>query len=209
MRRSSWMPRSPPPARPVPVSSRAYPSIHRHETLGQPALSRHGSVDVRAGGFDVVDRPKPDRALVALLSTTDRPDLRWRFTDERPDMTDATTTARVDAWLWAVRVYKTRSAATTACRAGHVRVNGERAKAAQPVRPGDELRVRIQGFDRILVVKKTIAKRVGAALVAESVDEPHSPTALERKHAVRAGTRSRCRTPHQARSPRHREARGH
>ena len=90
-------------------------------------------------------------------------------------MTDAATTARVDAWLWAVRVYKTRSAATTACRAGHVRVNGERVKAAQPVRPGDELRVRIQGFDRILVVKKTIAKRVGAALVAESVDDRTPP----------------------------------
>jgi len=90
-------------------------------------------------------------------------------------MTDATTTARVDAWLWAVRVYKTRSAATTACRAGHVRVNGERAKAAQPVRPGDELRVRIQGFDRILVVKKTIAKRVGAALVAEALDDRTPP----------------------------------
>lgn len=90
-------------------------------------------------------------------------------------MTDATTSARVDAWLWAVRVYKTRSAATTACRAGHVRVNGERAKAAQPVRPGDELRVRIQGFDRILVVKKPIAKRVGAALVAESVDDRTPP----------------------------------
>jgi len=90
-------------------------------------------------------------------------------------MTDATTTARVDAWLWAVRVYKTRSAATTACRAGHVRVNGERAKAAQPVRPGDELRVRIQGFDRILVVKKTIAKRVGAALLAEALDDRTPP----------------------------------
>ncbi|KQT74524.1 RNA-binding S4 domain-containing protein [Microbacterium sp. Leaf436] len=90
-------------------------------------------------------------------------------------MTDAPTSARVDAWLWAVRVYKTRSAATSACRAGHVRVNGDRAKAAQPVRPGDELRVRVQGFDRILVVKKTIAKRVGAALVAESVDDRTPP----------------------------------
>ncbi|MEZ3160960.1 RNA-binding S4 domain-containing protein [Microbacterium sp. BWT-B31] len=80
-------------------------------------------------------------------------------------------TARVDAWLWAIRVYKTRTAATDACRAGHVRVNGERAKPAQPVRPGDELRVRIHGFDRILVVRQPIAKRVGAALVAASVED--------------------------------------
>jgi ribosome-associated heat shock protein Hsp15 len=84
-------------------------------------------------------------------------------------------TARVDAWLWAVRVYKTRSAATTACRAGHVRVNGDRAKAAQPVKPGDELRVRIAGFDRILVVKQPISKRVGAALAAAAVDDRTPP----------------------------------
>lgn len=88
-------------------------------------------------------------------------------------MTDAS--ARVDSWLWAVRVYKTRSAATTACRAGHVRVNGDRAKAAQPVRPGDELRVRISGFDRILVVRKTITKRVGAALAAEAMEDRTPP----------------------------------
>jgi len=90
-------------------------------------------------------------------------------------VTGEQSSARVDAWLWAVRVYKTRSAATTACRAGHVRVNGERAKAAQPVRPGYELRVRISGFDRILVVKKPIAKRIGAALVAEAAEERTPP----------------------------------
>ena len=83
--------------------------------------------------------------------------------------------ARVDAWLWAVRVYKTRSAATTACRAGHVRVNGDRAKAAQPVRPGDELRVRIAGFDRILVVRQPISKRVGAVLAAAAVEDRTPP----------------------------------
>ncbi|TDN93255.1 RNA-binding S4 domain-containing protein [Microbacterium sp. BK668] len=90
-------------------------------------------------------------------------------------MTAGSTSARVDAWLWAVRVYKTRSAATTACRAGHVRVNGERAKAAQPVRPGDELRVRIAGFDRILVVKQPITKRVGAAVAAEAMEDKTPP----------------------------------
>lgn len=79
--------------------------------------------------------------------------------------------ARVDSWLWAVRVYKTRSAATTACRAGHVRVNGEKAKAAQAIRPGDELRVRIAGFDRLLVVRQLITKRVGAPLAALAMED--------------------------------------
>ena len=77
-----------------------------------------------------------------------------------------TESARVDAWLWAVRVTKTRSAATAATRAGHVRVNGERAKAAQQVKPGDEVRVRVNGFDRILIVNQTIVKRVSPALAA-------------------------------------------
>ena len=85
---------------------------------------------------------------------------------------------RIDAWLWAVRVYKTRSAATTACRAGHVRVGGEKAKAAQAVRIGDEIRVRIAGFDRILVVRQLLTKRVGApvaALAAEDRTPPREP----------------------------------
>lgn len=97
---------------------------------------------------------------------------------------------RVDAWLWAVRVYKTRSAATTACRAGHVRVNGDRAKAAQPVRPGDELRVRINGFDRILIVKQPISKRVGAAVAAEAAED-RTPPPPPREFAGVIATRDR------------------
>ena len=74
---------------------------------------------------------------------------------------------RIDSWLWAARVYKTRSLATAACRAGHVKLNGDRVKAAQPVRPGDEVRARISGFDRILTVQKIGAKRGSAAVAAE------------------------------------------
>ena len=77
-------------------------------------------------------------------------------------MMDAMKPVRVDSWLWAIRIYKTRSAATTACRAGHVRIGGERTKAAQTVKPGDEVRVRMSGIDRILIVKQTLSKRVGA-----------------------------------------------
>lgn len=84
---------------------------------------------------------------------------------------------RVDAWLWAVRVYKTRTLATTACRAGHVRVNGDRAKASQSVRPGDELRVRIAGFDRILVVRELLTKRAGAPQAAAAMEDRTPPAA--------------------------------
>ncbi|GAA2223740.1 hypothetical protein GCM10009851_03710 [Herbiconiux moechotypicola] len=74
---------------------------------------------------------------------------------------------RLDSWLWAARVYKTRTLATTACRAGHVRLNGERAKAAQAVRPGDEVRARISGFDRVLKVTGLSTKRGSASAAAE------------------------------------------
>jgi ribosome-associated heat shock protein Hsp15 len=87
------------------------------------------------------------------------------------------TSARVDSWTWAVRLFRTRSLATASCRAGHVRVNGERAKSAQPVRVGDEVRVRSAGFDRVLVVSRIVTKRVGASIAAECfIDQtPPSP----------------------------------
>ncbi|OLT29327.1 RNA-binding protein [Nocardiopsis sp. CNR-923] len=69
---------------------------------------------------------------------------------------------RVDRWLWAVRLTKTRSDAAQACRAGHVRVNGRPAKAATTVRAGDEVRVRLHGTTRLVDVSHVIAKRVGA-----------------------------------------------
>lgn len=76
-------------------------------------------------------------------------------------------TARVDAWLWAIRVFKTRSAATASSKAGHISVNDERAKPAQSVRIGDVVRVRIDGDERILQVARLIVKRVGAPVAAE------------------------------------------
>lgn len=89
--------------------------------------------------------------------------------------TDAPSAVRVDSWIWAVRLVKTRSLATAACRAGHVRVNGERAKAAQPVRVGDEIRVRESGFDKIVVIVQIFAKRVGAPVAAASYTDLTPP----------------------------------
>jgi ribosome-associated heat shock protein Hsp15 len=80
---------------------------------------------------------------------------------------------RVDIWLWAVRLYKTRSAATTACRGGHVRVNRVAAKASTPVEVGD----RVEAFvdrERVLQVVRLIDKRVGAPIAATCLVD-HSP----------------------------------
>ena len=74
--------------------------------------------------------------------------------------------ARVDSWVWAVRLAKTRSAATAACKAGHVQVNGERAKAAQPVHVGDEVRLRTTDVERTVSVSALVVKRVGAIVAA-------------------------------------------
>jgi ribosome-associated heat shock protein Hsp15 len=73
---------------------------------------------------------------------------------------------RIDRWLWAVRLTKTRSDAAAACRGGHVRVNDKPAKAATTVSPGDEVRARVGDTTRIVEVVRVIQKRVGAAEAA-------------------------------------------
>jgi ribosome-associated heat shock protein Hsp15 len=73
---------------------------------------------------------------------------------------------RVDKWVWAIRLYKTRSDATDACRGGHVKVNGSTAKPATTVAVGDRVHVRVHGTDRDLEVAEVIDKRVGAPIAA-------------------------------------------
>jgi ribosome-associated heat shock protein Hsp15 len=96
------------------------------------------------------------------------------------------SSVRVDSWAWAVRLYKTRSAASAACKAGHVRVNGEKAKPAQTVRVGDEVRARVAETDRILIARKLIGKRVGATVAADCFDDrtPPPPPKAEAPLAV-------------------------
>lgn len=74
-----------------------------------------------------------------------------------------------------MRIAKTRSAAAAACRGGHVRVNDVAAKPAQHVGPGDEVRVRLDGRERIVEVVRPIAKRVGAAIAAECLIDRSPP----------------------------------
>ncbi|MFP5360732.1 MAG: RNA-binding S4 domain-containing protein [Actinomycetes bacterium] len=97
---------------------------------------------------------------------------------------------RVDAWVWAVRLYKTRSQATAACRAGHVRVNDERAKPALRVSAGD--RVEVRGGERVRIVEVTqlLAKRVGAPVAAAAYID-HSPPPPPKELASPFGQRER------------------
>jgi ribosome-associated heat shock protein Hsp15 len=103
---------------------------------------------------------------------------------------DAATTARVDSWIWAVRLIKSRSLATAACRAGHVRINGEKVKASQSVRVGDEVRVREAGFDKIVVVRRLLVKRVSAPIASESYTD-NTPPPPPREEVALAPMRDR------------------
>jgi ribosome-associated heat shock protein Hsp15 len=96
----------------------------------------------------------------------------------------------VDSWIWSVRLAKTRSAASVACRAGHVRVNGIRVKPAHVIRAGDEVRFRGEGRERVVVVQQIIGKRVGASVAVECYID-NSPPPPPREEAVPVAVRDR------------------
>lgn len=89
--------------------------------------------------------------------------------------TTSATSARADVWTWAVRVYPTRSVASAACKAGHVKINGANAKPAHPLRPGDIVRARTPTGERILLVTSVLSRRVSAAVAAEHYED-RTPT---------------------------------
>ena len=81
---------------------------------------------------------------------------------------------RIDRWLCAVRLVKTRPQATQLCEGGHVLVNGSPAKPSTKVRSGDRVEARIADRERIVEVVQPIESRVGAQ-VAEACYVDHSP----------------------------------
>jgi ribosome-associated heat shock protein Hsp15 len=87
---------------------------------------------------------------------------------------------RIDKWLWAARFYKTRSLASAAVEAGHIELNGERAKPAKQVKLGDEVRVRITQFTHIVHVRG-FAERRGPASEAQLLYEETETSKKERE----------------------------
>ena len=108
--------------------------------------------------------------------------------------------ARIDKWMWAVRIFKTRTIAAEACKKGRISINGALAKAARMVKPGDVIQVRKPPVTYSFKVLQTIEKRVGAKLVPEMMENitaPEQYELLEMSKSADLSTALRNGTPHQ------------
>ena len=87
--------------------------------------------------------------------------------------------ARIDKWMWAVRIFKTRTIAAEACKKGRISINGALAKAARMVKPGDVIQVRKPPVTYSFKVLQSIEKRVGATPVPEMMENVTTPDQYE------------------------------
>lgn len=87
--------------------------------------------------------------------------------------------ARIDKWMWAARIFKTRTIAAEACKKGRVSINGAQAKAARTIKIGDVIQVRKPPITYSFKVLQPIEKRVGAKLVPEVMENVTSPDQYE------------------------------
>lgn len=74
---------------------------------------------------------------------------------------------RIDKFLWAIRLFKTRTAATTACNAGKIKIDGVNVKPSRQIEVGNQFTARVNYEVRTIEVKKIIAKRVSATIAAD------------------------------------------
>jgi ribosome-associated heat shock protein Hsp15 len=91
---------------------------------------------------------------------------------------------RLDRWLWAARLVKTRGLGAEAIKAGRVDVNGERAKPSRDVRPGDTIAIRGSSLRRTVVVRATAVKRVSASEAALLFEETEDSRELRERIAA-------------------------
>lgn len=101
-------------------------------------------------------------------------------------MTEAKSSdIRIDKWLWAARFFKTRSLAAQAIAGGKIKVNGERVKAARPIRPGDESRIRIGPYEYTIRVLHLSGRRGPATEAASLYQESDESKAARSQLAAR------------------------
>ena len=87
--------------------------------------------------------------------------------------------ARIDKWLWAARIFKTRTIAAEACKKGRISINGAYVKAARMIKPGDVIQVKKPPITYSFKVLQAIEKRVGAKLVPEIMENVTTPDQYE------------------------------
>lgn len=87
--------------------------------------------------------------------------------------------ARLDKWLWAARIFKTRSIAADACKNGRITMEGVKQKASKMIKEGDIIEVRKPPITYAFKVLKAIQNRVGAKLVPEVMENVTAPDQLE------------------------------
>jgi ribosome-associated heat shock protein Hsp15 len=92
---------------------------------------------------------------------------------------------RFDQWLWAVRVFKSRTLAVAAIKAGHARIDGEIVKPSHEMKPGELVTARIELMTRTLRVLAAPPSRVGAKLVPQFAEDLTSPEELEKRRVPR------------------------
>ena len=91
---------------------------------------------------------------------------------------------RVDKWLWAARLVKTRALGAEAVKAGRVHVNGVAIKPSKDVRPGDRLELRNGEVRREVLIRATAERRGPATLAAQLYDETAASIAAREEHAA-------------------------
>ena len=87
---------------------------------------------------------------------------------------------RIDKWLWAVRLFKTRSQATDACRTNKVTIGDQPVKPSREVHVGDRIHLQTGPLNRQVEVKQLLEKRVGAKLVENYLIDHTPPEEYDR-----------------------------
>lgn len=87
--------------------------------------------------------------------------------------------ARIDKWLWAARIFKTRTIASEACKKGRISVNGAQVKPSRMIKPGEVIQVKKTPVTYSFKVLQAIEKRVGAKLVPEILENVTTPDQYE------------------------------
>ncbi len=106
------------------------------------------------------------------------------MTDDPPSPPSHTPAVRIDKWLWAVRLFKTRSQATAACRGGHVKIDGRNVKPSHEIRLNEIITAQVGDMTRTVKVLGFLEQRVSATLARNYADDLTPPAELEKRREI-------------------------